>query len=303
LDKTIREIIQLHHADHGLRPSVLAAPFVAHCTLRQILADPEAALNDLKLTPRVGEVAIARIRQILVTEVQRTLPEEWRKATASEARGTDSDAGRIARFLEVWRAAADSIPLLGQFHPNYQSFDNDVIAACLVADKPFLYACISFPEILKTPAVLFSEQGGTTESKAYLSRLRNLRQQEIRPPAGSVILLDALSMADLSRRSGRYSVLEPGDVRLQLQILADFLLLGNGLTVSVTDLRKSGLSSGFMAEGGPLYHYCFGGYAEIRNEPMLDVFRQGVARAVKAGTSLDVWMRAHGHQEALAGHL
>lgn len=303
MDRTVRDIVLLRYADHGLRPSLLGTAFASTWTLERILSDPEGALNDLTLTPRVGAVTVARIRQVLMQELQRLRPAAWSEAHAPLAPPPGGDAARIARFLRVWQPSAESMPLTGTFHPDFQAVDNEVLTACLVAARPFLYVCISIPEILKTPAVLFCEQGTTAESKAYASRLRSLRQQDIRLPHGSTVLLDAPAMDDLARRSGRYSVLQASDIRLQLQILADFLLLGDGLMVRVSDLRKSGLSSGFMVDGGPLYHYCFGGYAEIRSEPLLDLFRQRIGHAVDAGTPLDEWLRQCGHAEVLAGQV
>lgn len=183
-----------------------------------------------------------------------------------------------------------SYPVAGAFHRSYAAATNAVFADVLAETAPFVYAPESFPEILKTRDVLRAEQGGSEQKRLYAERLATAREDAARIPGGSLILIDRVTLDSLAACQGAYAALTPDMACAQLALLQAFLPRVPEVDVVVTDFRRHGVSSGFAAEEGPLLHYCFGGYLEIRTPDLLTDFQRVTRSAAAAGRPLADWL-------------
>lgn len=293
MKKTLRQMIVQRDEAARYRPSFMASRFVTETRLGDILEDPEGCLGELLLTPRVGAVSVARLRRSLVDEFALMAPAEWRAAgTGSPPGATNFDADLSARmrlFRKTWGHQEESHTVRGAFHKAYTDPGNSVLARALTEGKPFVYAPESLPEPLKIEAVFVAEQGRSDVKDAYLAHLAHVRADYLQVPDGSLVLMDKPRLDDLASARGVYAGLDPAHVSAQLGLLWQFTRLVPGLTISVVDFRKHGLSSGFTTRSGPLLHYCFGGYLELRSAPLITQFWDHAERASAAGVPFDAW--------------
>lgn len=297
MQKTLRQMIIQREEANLYRPSFLASPFMRETRLEHILADPKRYLDELMLTPRVGEVSVARLRRSLVEEFARMAPGEWRaaafKAGEAPSRAAQPDpelTARFRRFRKTWHHQEESHAIRGAFHKAYTNPDNAVLTRALTEGKPFVYAPESLPEPLKMDAVFAAEQGRSDQKDAYLAHLARVREDYLRVPEGSLVVMDRLRLENLARGQGAYAALDPSQISAQLGLLEQFSRLLQGLTVRVVEFRKHGLSSGFATRSGPLYHYCFGGYLELRSAPLITQFWDQAECASAAGEPFDAWL-------------
>jgi hypothetical protein len=281
-----------------VRPGLLRSAFVQTTTLSDILSDPGGTLESLRIVPGVGETSVARTRQAVFAYLDACFPVEWaasgcaRDAMEGPTAGEGGDPALVARFRALrhaWGYSENSLPVTGVFHGDYTSPGTTVFSAALTSRSPFVYAPESLPEILKTPAVFKVEQGWSRERAEYLERLQAALAEDIVLPKGSMILLDRYRLGDLVDARGQYAGLSREDVAAQLSMLARALCGAGAPRTLVTDFRKSGLSSGFATAEGPLFHYCFGGYLELRGREILDHFHARARSAAAVGVPIEDW--------------
>ena len=311
MDRPIAEIIYARSERENFRPSFLAGPFATTVTLRDVLEAPETLLNRLRVSRGVGEVTVARVRRALVEELQALAPQAMQQAQRArflpdQPLPADADpmTETLVRFMKVWNVSDASYPVAGAFHRSYTAATNTIFADALAESAPFIYAPESFPEIVKTRDVLRAEQGESEEKRLYAARLEDAREEAVRAPPGSLILVDRAALENLAACQGVYDALTPVTACEQLALLRAFLPRVPEIDVVVTDFRRHGVSSGFATEDGPLLHYCFGGYLEIRTPDLLTDFQLVTRAAAAAGRPLADWLadlRAEGAGEPSGG--
>lgn len=286
MDRTIGRIIAERNETRFFRQNFLRSHFCEQTTLADILTDPRRLRDALAVTPGAGELAMARIRRIVDEEMRRAL------ATGHATAIVADPVGALRAFSEIWAEAARSYPISGLFHDGFAERSNPILPAAMLTTQPFVYAPVSVPELLKTPEVLSCEMGTALTPSDYADRLAALRAEGTVLPAGSVILLDAPVLTDLAGARGAYDGLSAEAGARQIDILGNYLLADPAIEVVVTSFRKSGFSSGFATADGPLYHYCFGGYVEIRGRDILGLFLAKAQAARAAGVGLADWIAA-----------
>lgn len=296
MHRSLSEILERHRHQLRFRRYVQDNDFVQTTTLADVIADPKGTHALLKGIPRVGDVSIAHLKQAIFTELAELVPSEW---AASEQLYVPADGTpaldialveQLRLFRRIWGLSAQNVTVTTLFHIDYTDPDNAVFTAALMANSPFVYAPESLPEIVKTPAVLRAEQGGSEQNEAYFSRLRSALAEGIDVPDGSLLVLDRHRLDELVNRHGLFTVLQPTDVAEQLAVLSDVLTRTPGLRAVVADFRPHRLSSGFATQGGPLFHYCFGGYLQINHIWMVRHFHATANRAADAGVSFLDWL-------------
>jgi hypothetical protein len=299
MDRPIAVIIDQRNERENFRPSFLAGPFATNVTLRDVLKAPETILTHLRVGRGVGEVTVARVRRALVEELQVLAPQAMQQAYRARLQPdqplpADADplTESLIRFLKVWNVSDSSYPVAGEFHRSYASATNTIFAAALVGRAPFIYAPESFPEIVKTRDVLRAEQGASEQNGFYAARLEAMREDAVRVPPGSLVLLDRAALENLVACRGVYDALTPAMACEQLALLQAFLPRVPRIDVIVTDFRLHGVSSGFATEDGPLLHHCFGGYLELRTPDLLTDFQLVTRSAAAAGRPLAEWLTA-----------
>lgn len=294
------------------RASFLQSKFCMQTTMQDILDDPDDALDALSTIRGVGETSMSRLRQFLVREYSTRFPRDWQAAnnavastaanteTGTEAGTETSRARALAHFITVWDVVAEFLPITGRFYPDYSDGNNRVLLESLVRGERFIYACESFPELLKTSEVLFAEQGHDGDKASYSQHLSKLRDQLPPMASGSLVMMNPRALEDLLTGGGHYKDLPEAARTEQMQLLLFFSAAIPHVETCITDYRKSGLSSGFLSGEGPLLHYCFGGYVEVPTPDMVQVFHDRIAKARQQGQSLRDWITAHGDHPVAA---
>ncbi len=279
------------------RASFLQSAFCRQTTMQDILDDPDDALDALSTIRGVGETSMSRLRQFLVREFSTLFPEDWQAANAALASETPPETPRaqaLARFITSWDVVAEFLPIAGRFYPDYAHHGtNRVMVDSLVRGEQFVYACESFPEILKTPEVLVAEQGQDAIKASYIQHLSGLRAHLPPLTPGSLVIMNETALSDLLTGNGDYKHLSEAARHAQIQVFRAFSAALPDLDAYVARYREIGLSSGFMSGEGPLLHYCFGGYVEITSPDMMQVFQDRVALVRKHGQPLIDWIEAH----------
>jgi hypothetical protein len=297
MHQTLHDILVTSGEAGRVRAALLHSPVVQETELADVLADPAATLAELQAMPRVGAVSVARLKQAVARALAARAPREWAAAARLEAGGRADDPAldparlaALARFRALWGLSAENLPVKGLFHMDYTDPGNTVIAAALTAETPFVYAPESCPEVLKTPAVFAAEQGRPREGGDYLARLQAALAEDVRLPAGSLILMDLHRLTDLADRHGPYATLTGAEAAEQLAILAAVLATLPQLHVVVTPFRVHGLASGFATADGPLFHYCFGGYLELRSPELVAHFHANARAAARGAEGFADWL-------------
>ncbi|MHA7887770.1 MAG: hypothetical protein ACX937_10430 [Roseicyclus sp.] len=295
MHETLAEILQPYRASLRLRPGLLRSEFGQTTTLSDLLSDPEEVLAQLRLVPGVGEVSIARIKQAIFGHFAQCSPVEWSASDRPAPFGETADGAdpalleRFRHLRQVWGFSRESLSVAGVFHPDYTSRATTVFPAALSENTPFVYAPESLPEILKTPAVFKAEQGWSPQRAEYLGRLKAALDEDVVPPEGSLILLDRYPLEDLAKGRGQYAGLGQAEITEQLAVLKRVLCAAEAPVTVVTEFRKVGMSSGFATANGPLFHYCFGGYIELRGHEVVEHFHSRAQAAAAAGIPLADW--------------
>ena len=295
MDRTIAEIIDAQ--GERVRPAVRASCFVTETPLRDVLDAPEEMIERLRVTPGLGEVTIAQLRRILVDELEALAPRamaeaQWACLNPDRSLPPHADpmTATLLRFMSAWEVPAATSPVTGAFLGNAGVAPTVIFADTLAAQAPFVYAPKSFPEILKTRAVLRAEQGASDQIELYAARLEAARKDIAQVPAGSLVVMDRPMLEQLVACEGAYTALTPAAASAQLELLNRFLRHIPEVEVIVTDFRTAGLSSGFATERGPLLHACFGGYLKLHGTEVVRHFLRLARSAATAGQPLADWL-------------
>lgn len=299
LETTLAQALTEHTGRKGFRLEFVNSGFCQKTRLLDILCDPVAVRQELSTAPGVGAVSEARLRQYLVRTFAAAFPEDWKAAHQALSVGKAPQGDRaeeLMNFINVWEVVEDVLPVSMRFFPDYHLGSNRVMLDSLASPDPFIYACESFPEILKTPEVLFAEQGHDRTKADYSQHLTALRDSMPTLAQGSTVILPERPLCDLRDGDGSYSDLSENDRAVQISVLLGFARAMPHVSTCVVNYRKIGLSSGFLPGDGPLLFYCFGGYAEVATPEMIKIFRDKVAQAQRSSISLTEWA------EQNAGH-
>lgn len=306
MDTTLAQALSDQTGRKGFRLEFVNSTFCQTTHLGDVLSDPESVLQALSTAPGIGAVSEARLRQFLVKTFSTAFAQEWAAAHEALSLGKEPQCPRVRElmnFITVWEVVEDVVPVSIRFHPDYDLGSNRVMLESLARPDPFIYACESFPEVLKTPQVLFAEQGNDSQKAEYSQHLSGLRDSLPSLAAGSVVLLPERPLCDLRDGDGGYCDLPEADRAAQFAILLGFAKAMPHVATCVVNYRKIGLSSGFQSGDGPLLFYCFGGYAEVTTPEMVRIFRDKVAQAQKTGISLPEWAEQNAGHKVLRAAL
>lgn len=294
--QTLSATLEKHMGQRRPPRALVESGFAQTTSLADVVTDPSKVLESLTRISGVGEVSIAHLKQAVFSELARIVPAEWAASdpcheTADGAPGLDvALVEKLRKFRTVWGISTRNVAITAQFHMDYTDPSNGVMAAALSATSPFIYAPEGLPEIVKTPAVFRAQNDGSADDISYISRLESVFTNDLEVPNGSLLLIDLYRLEELIHRHGPYALLQDKDVDEQIMILSHAGEIIHGLRTVVADFRRHRLASGFATKGGPLFHYCFGGYLQINHPWMVQHFHETALSAAHTGISFADWL-------------
>lgn len=288
LDLPIRDVLCTHDTKAKFRQSALKHDFFASVTLAQIVEAPSQILHEIQLIPGLGVKTLSLLKLVISDEIASLFPAEWRRSSASDV-SNDALTQKLSLFRKLFIPAQDIIAFHAEYYSQAFSDANLFVENTVLRDasSDFLYACVSLPEPLKTPALLALETPNHTTAN-YASRMEELLQISMRRQVKGCILIDSAILHSLATRSGQYRSLSDDDVKHQISILQQIAHLAQpNLNIRVTDYKKHQISTGFLGGDGVLSIYMLGGYLRTEDPSMIRLFRDQVVSASKAGIALD----------------
>jgi hypothetical protein len=298
------EIVSRNKELFKISPALIKSEFIRSTTLSELLMNPGRSLDELRVTPLVGEVSVLRLKQLIFSELGERYPVEWNYVTsvgAGSAYATgiekphDQDVVRkLQKFYDVWGYAPDTMRVSGKFHDGDKNNIWSILTTVRLSDMALSYVPITIPEFVKISDVYKAETGRDGGGRHSIEQIvRRLSESQILP-RGSVIVLDIERLTALVELKNDYCDLTTASVKAQLEILRSFFFDEGSPQGVVVNCQKLGLAPGFSARNGPLYVSCLNGCLELDSPEMVAYFHKKIRSATSVGMPVINWLEKYG---------